>query len=60
MHAYIDGANVELKRVQDDANQRIREVSESANARLKLIEAKVAAAIADANQVSQDEAAKHK
>ena len=60
MHAYIDGANVELKRVQDDANQRIRQVSESANTRLKLIEAKVAAAVADANQVSQDEAAKHK
>src|ERR1700722_17862331 len=60
MHAYIDGANVELKRVQDDANQRIRQVSESANARLKLIEAKVTAAVQDANQVSQDEAAKHK
>jgi hypothetical protein len=60
MHAYIDGANVELKRVQDDANQRIHQVSESANTRLKLIEAKVSAAIADANQVSQDEAAKHK
>jgi hypothetical protein len=60
MHAYIDGANAELKRVQDDANQRIRQISESANTRLKLIEAKVAAAVEDANQVSQDEAAKHK
>jgi hypothetical protein len=60
MHAYIDGANSELKRVQDDANQRIRQISESANARLKLIEAKVGAAVAEANQVSQDEAAKHK
>jgi hypothetical protein len=60
MHAYIDGANVELKRVQDDASQRIRQISESANGRLKLIEAKVGAAVAEANQVSQDEAAKHK
>ena len=60
MHAYINGANAELKRVQDDANQRIRQITESANTRLKLIEAKVAAAVNEANQVSQDEAAKHK
>jgi hypothetical protein len=31
MHAYINGANAELKRVQDDANQRIHQISESAN-----------------------------
>ena len=60
MHAYIDGANVELKRVQNDANAQIRLVSDTANTRLRLIEGKVAAAIRDANQVAQDEGLKHK
>ena len=60
MHAYIDGANAELKRVQTDANDRIRQITNDANARLKAIEGKVAAAVHDANQVSQDEAEKHK
>jgi hypothetical protein len=58
MHAYIDNANVELKRVQTDANERIHQVTDAANARLKMIEGKIAAAVQDANQVSQDEAAK--
>jgi hypothetical protein len=60
MHAYIDDANTELKRVQTDANQHIHQVTDAANARLKLIENKVAAAVQDANQVAQDEATKHK
>jgi hypothetical protein len=60
MHAYIDNANTELKRVQIDANDRIRQITEVANSRLKLIEGKIAAAVQDANQVSQDEAEKHK
>jgi hypothetical protein len=60
MHAYIDNANVELKRVQADANERIHQITDTANARLKLIESKVAAAVQDANQVAQDEAEKHK
>jgi hypothetical protein len=59
MHAYIDNANAELKRVQTDANARIRLITDMANSRLKLIEAKVAAAIHDANQVAQDEGLKH-
>jgi hypothetical protein len=60
MHAYIDTANAELKRVQTDANERIHQISDAANARLKQIEAKLAAAVQDANQVAQDEAEKHK
>lgn len=60
MHAYIDNANAELKRVQADANQRIHQITDAANARLKLVEGKVAAAVQDANQVAQDEAEKHK
>lgn len=59
MHAYIDGANVELKRVVTDANERIRQINDAANARLKLIEGKIAAAVQDANQVAQDESEKH-
>lgn len=60
MHAYIDNANAELKRVQTDANARIRLITDSANTRLKLIEAKVAAAVQDANQVAQQDGDKHK
>jgi hypothetical protein len=60
MHAYIDNANTELKRVQTDANNRIHQITDVANARLKMIEGKIAAAVQDANQVSQDEAAKQK
>jgi hypothetical protein len=60
MHAYIDTANAELKRVQTDANERIHQITDAANARLKQIEAKLAAAVQDANQVAQDEAEKHK
>ena len=60
MHAYIDSANVELKRVVTDANERIRQINDAANARLKLIEVKIAAAVQDANQVAQDESEKHK
>ena len=60
MHAYIDNANTELKRVQTDANDRVHQIIGAANARLKLIESKVAAAVKDANKVSQDEAEKHK
>lgn len=60
MHAYIDDANAELKRVQADANERIHQISDAANARLKLIESKVAAGVQDANQVAQDEAEQHK
>ncbi len=60
MHAYIDTANAELKRVQTDANERVHQITDAANARLKQIEAKVAAAVQDANQVAQDEAEKHK
>ena len=60
MHTYIDNANAELKRTQNDANAQIRLITDEANARLKLIEAKIAAAAQDANQVAQDEAIKHK
>jgi hypothetical protein len=60
MHAYIDNASTELKRVQTDANNRIHQITDEANARLKMIESKVAAAVQDANQVSQDEAERHK
>jgi hypothetical protein len=60
MHTYIDNANSELKRVQTDANNRIHQITDAANARLKMIESKIAAAVQDANQVSQDEAEKHK
>ncbi|HEX4272872.1 MAG TPA: hypothetical protein VHZ32_15885 [Rhizomicrobium sp.] len=60
MHAYIDTANAELKRVQTDANDRIHQIANDANARLKTIEGKIAAAVHDANQVSQDEAEKHR
>ncbi|HEX4176904.1 MAG TPA: hypothetical protein VHY57_00635 [Rhizomicrobium sp.] len=60
MHAYIDTANAELKQVQTDANDRIHQITNDANARLKAIEGKIAAAVRDANQVSQDEAEKHK
>ncbi|HVW73025.1 MAG TPA: hypothetical protein VHC39_05265 [Rhizomicrobium sp.] len=60
MHAYIDTANAALKRVQSDANDRIHQITNDANARLKMIEAKIAAAVRDANQVSRDEAEKHK
>ena len=59
MHAYIDNANTELKRVQTDTNDRIRRITVAANARLKSIECKIVAAVQDANQVSQDEAEKH-
>ena len=60
MHAYIDNANAELKRVQTDANARIRLITDTANTRLKLIEAKAAAAVQDANQVALQEGDKHK
>jgi hypothetical protein len=60
MHAYIDSANAELKRVRSDANARIRLITDTANTRLKLIEGKVAAAVQDANQVAQQEGDKHK
>jgi hypothetical protein len=60
MHAYIDNANAELKRVQTDANERIHQITGVTNSRLKLIEGKITAAVQDANQVSQDEAEKHK
>ncbi len=60
MHAYIDAANAELKRVQTDANERIHQISDAANTKLTMIEGKIGAAMQDANQVAQNEAEKHK
>jgi hypothetical protein len=55
MHAYIDNANAELS----DAKDRIHRITDAANARFKMIESKIAAAVHDANQLSQDEAENH-
>ena len=60
MHSYIDSANGELKRVQSDANDKIKQITDSANARLRDIEAKIANAIKNANEVADEEAATRK
>jgi len=60
MHSNSDNAGAELKRVQSDANERIHRIADAPNARPKLIESKIAAAVHDANQVSQDKAAERK
>jgi hypothetical protein len=49
-----------LKPVQTDTKDRIHWITDAANARLKMIESKIAAAVHDASQITQDEADKHK
>jgi hypothetical protein len=59
MHSYIDNANSELKRIQNDANEKIKQITDGANTRLKSVEGKIAQAVSDANGVAEEEAAAH-
>jgi ElaB/YqjD/DUF883 family membrane-anchored ribosome-binding protein len=52
MHAYIDQANAEVKRIQDQANAELKQITERANASMKAIQDKIKQAVADANSVS--------
>jgi hypothetical protein len=52
MHAYIDKANIEVKRIQDKANADLKQVTDRANASMKAIEDKIRRAVADANGVA--------
>ena len=52
MHAYIDKANGDVKRIQDKANADLKQISERANASMKAIQDKIRQAVSDANSVS--------
>jgi ElaB/YqjD/DUF883 family membrane-anchored ribosome-binding protein len=52
MHAYIDKANADTKRIQDKANADLKQISERANAAMKTIQDKIRQAVSDANSVS--------
>ena len=52
MHAYIDKANGDVKRVQDKANADLKQISDRANASMHAIQDKIRQAVAEANEVS--------
>ena len=52
MHAYIDKANGDVKRIQDKANADLKQISERANASMKAIQDKIRQAVSDANGIS--------
>jgi len=52
MHAYIDKANVDVKRIQEKANADLKQITDRANASMKLVQDKIRQAVADANGVA--------
>ena len=54
MHAYIDKANGDVKRIQDKANADLKQITDRANASMKAIQDKIRQAVTDANSVSAD------
>ena len=52
MHAYIDKANGDVKRIQDKANADLKQISDRANASMHAIQDKIRQAVSDANSVS--------
>jgi hypothetical protein len=52
MHAYIDKANGDVKRVQDKANADLKQITDRANASMHAIQDKIRQAVAEANGVS--------
>jgi ElaB/YqjD/DUF883 family membrane-anchored ribosome-binding protein len=52
MHAYIDKANGDVKRIQDKANADMKQISERANAAMKVIQDKARQAVSEANSVT--------
>lgn len=53
MHAYIDKANGDVKRIQDKANADLTQITERANGSMKAIQDKIRQAVADAKSVSE-------
>jgi hypothetical protein len=52
MHAFIDKANNDVKRIQDKANADLKQISDRANASMKIVQDKIHQAVADANSVA--------
>ena len=52
MHAYIDKANSDAKRIQEKANADLKQISDRANASMKIVQDKIRQAAADANSVA--------
>jgi len=52
MHAYIDKANSDVKRIQEKANADLKQISDRANASMKIVQDKIRQAATDANSVA--------
>jgi ElaB/YqjD/DUF883 family membrane-anchored ribosome-binding protein len=52
MHAFIDKANNDVKRIQNKANADLKQISDRANASMKIVQDKIHQAVADANSVA--------
>jgi hypothetical protein len=52
MHAYIDKANGDVKRIQEKANADLKQIGDRANASMKIVQDKIRQAAADANSVA--------
>ena len=52
MHAYIDKANVDVKRIQDKANADLKRISDQANLSMHAIQDRIRQAVSEANDVS--------
>jgi hypothetical protein len=58
VHAYVDKANADIRRIQDAANSDMARIRDTANASMKEIEQKVRDAVAAANEEASETAAK--
>ena len=56
MHAYIDKANSDVKRIQDQANADLKRITGNANTAIKVVEDKIRQAVGDANDVAVGQA----
>lgn len=52
MHAYVDKANGDVKRIQEKANADLKQITDRANASMKAIQDKIRQAVTDANSLS--------
>jgi hypothetical protein len=52
MHAYIDKANGDVKRIQEYANTELKRITDQANGAMKAIQDKIRQAVSDANGVA--------
>jgi vacuolar-type H+-ATPase subunit E/Vma4 len=55
IHAYVDNASREVKRIQDQANADIKQITNSSNAAMDTIQAKIKRAVIELNDLAAQE-----